>query len=126
MFTISPCVGPKESSSSAQISSPLEVQLGTLHRPFSCSASASLHKLTSVLFNLLELESAVAKGLLSAAEIIKKAASEGANSRRWKVGFVARAGMALIGVFGGLAAPFIAVGVGTVMGGLGIGGPSHR
>lgn len=76
---------------------------------------------------LLELESAVAKGLLatasnmSAAEIIQKAATEGANSRRWKVGFAARAGMALIGVIDGLAAPFIAVGVGTVMGGLGIG-----
>lgn len=76
---------------------------------------------------LLELESAVAKGLLaiasnmSAAEIIKTAATEGANSRRWKVGFAARAGVALIGVIGGLAAPFIAVGVGTVMGGLSIG-----
>ena len=68
---------------------------------------------------LLELESAVAKGLLatasnmSAAEIIKKAATEGANSRRWKFGFAARAGVALIGVIGGLPAPFIAVGVGT-------------
>ncbi|KAL8673218.1 MAG: hypothetical protein Q9168_002370 [Polycauliona sp. 1 TL-2023] len=74
-------------------------------------------------------ESAVAKGLLatalgmSAAETTKKAAAEDANSRRWKVGFAAVAGAALIGVTGGLAAPLVAAGVGTVMGGLGIGIP---
>ncbi|KAL8650608.1 MAG: hypothetical protein Q9226_005074, partial [Calogaya cf. arnoldii] len=53
----------------------------------------------------------------------KKAAIEDANSRRWKVGFAAVAGAALIGVTGGLAAPLFAAGVGTVMGGLGIGIP---
>ncbi|KAL8999023.1 MAG: hypothetical protein Q9169_002021 [Polycauliona sp. 2 TL-2023] len=79
--------------------------------------------------SLSELESAVAKGLLatasgmSAAETAKQAAAEDANSRRWKVGFAAVAGAALIGVTGGLAAPLVAAGVGTVMGGLGIGIP---
>ncbi|KAL4879159.1 hypothetical protein BJY04DRAFT_194410 [Aspergillus karnatakaensis] len=43
------------------------------------------------------------------------------NSRKWKVGIASVAGAVLIGVTGGLAAPFIAAGLGTVMGGLGLG-----
>ncbi|RDW90375.1 DUF726 domain protein [Aspergillus mulundensis] len=42
-------------------------------------------------------------------------------SRKWKVGIASVAGAVLIGVTGGLAAPFIAAGLGTVMGGLGLG-----
>ncbi|KAL4978476.1 hypothetical protein BDW66DRAFT_158006 [Aspergillus desertorum] len=42
-------------------------------------------------------------------------------SRKWKVGVASVAGAVLIGVTGGLAAPFIAAGLGTVMGGLGLG-----
>lgn len=42
-------------------------------------------------------------------------------SRLWKVGAASVAGAVLIGVTGGLAAPFIAAGLGTVMGGLGLG-----
>ncbi|KAL8910401.1 MAG: hypothetical protein Q9171_004310 [Xanthocarpia ochracea] len=81
------------------------------------------------LSSLSDLESAVAKGLLatasnmSAAETTRKAAAQGASSRRWKVGFAAVAGAALVGVTGGLAAPLVAAGIGTVMGGLGIGIP---
>ncbi|KAL8724699.1 MAG: hypothetical protein Q9166_007810 [cf. Caloplaca sp. 2 TL-2023] len=60
---------------------------------------------------------------MSAAESTKKAAAEDASSRRWKVAFAVVAGAALIGVTGGLAAPLVAAGVGTVMGELGIGIP---
>ncbi|KAL4918254.1 hypothetical protein BDW62DRAFT_210720 [Aspergillus aurantiobrunneus] len=42
-------------------------------------------------------------------------------TRKWKVGIASVAGAVLIGVTGGLAAPFIAAGLGTVMGGLGLG-----
>ena len=72
-------------------------------------------------------ESKVARGLLTAAENLKadeetkKHAEENKSARRWKVGLATAAGAALIGVTGGLAAPLLAAGVGTVMGGLGLG-----
>ena len=72
-------------------------------------------------------ETTVAQGLLTAAEHLnadaqtKKKADEGKSSRKWKVGLAGVAGAALIGVTGGLAAPFLAAGIGTVMGGLGLG-----
>ena len=72
-------------------------------------------------------ESKVARGLLSAAENMradeetKKKAEENKGSRTWKVGLATVAGAALIGVTGGLAAPLLAAGVGSVMGGLGLG-----
>lgn len=73
-------------------------------------------------------EISVAKGLLEAAkqqmnadEETKKKAEEGSTARKWKVGLGAVAGAVLIGVTGGLAAPLLAAGVGTVMGGLGLG-----
>lgn len=75
---------------------------------------------------LSDLESTVSHGLLSAAatmsaeESTKKEAAENAVGRRWKVGLATVAGAALIGVTGGLAAPFLAAGIGTVMGGLGL------
>ncbi|KAL2827699.1 hypothetical protein BJY01DRAFT_241094 [Aspergillus pseudoustus] len=68
----------------------------------------------------------VARGLLDAA--LQLSASGGPQSpskedpsRKWKVGIASVAGAVLIGVTGGLAAPFIAAGLGTVMGGLGLG-----
>ncbi|KAF2141303.1 uncharacterized protein K452DRAFT_272040 [Aplosporella prunicola CBS 121167] len=76
---------------------------------------------------LTEDETKVATGLLEAAkqmnadEETKKKAEENATSRKWKVGLASVAGAALIGVTGGLAAPLLAAGVGTVMGGLGLG-----
>jgi hypothetical protein len=77
---------------------------------------------------LAQDEISVAKGLLEAAkqqmdadEETKKAAEEGSTARKWKVGLGAVAGAVLIGVTGGLAAPLLAAGVGTVMGGLGLG-----
>ena len=73
-------------------------------------------------------ESKVARGLLAAAENMsadeetKKKAEENKTSRKWKVGLATVAGAALIGVTGGLAAPLLAAGVGTVMGGIGLAG----
>ncbi|KAL8729984.1 MAG: hypothetical protein Q9181_004820 [Wetmoreana brouardii] len=75
---------------------------------------------------LPNLEATISHGLLStaanmsAAESTKKEAAEDAVGRRWKVGLATVAGAALIGVTGGLAAPFLAAGIGTVMGGLGL------
>lgn len=69
----------------------------------------------------------VARGLLDAAkqmsadEEAKKKAQQSRNSRIWKVGIASMAGAALIGITGGLAAPLVAAGIGTVMGGLGLG-----
>jgi hypothetical protein len=75
-----------------------------------------------------EHEKSVALGLLAAAAsqmdaeaTAKKQASNDAVSRKWKVGLAAVGGAVLIGVTGGLAAPLLAAGLGTVMGGLGLG-----
>ncbi|KAI4657747.1 uncharacterized protein J4E78_006135 [Alternaria triticimaculans] len=73
-------------------------------------------------------EETVAQGLLEAASQqlnadaeTKEAAEKSQNARRWKVGLAGVAGAALIGVTGGLAAPLLAAGVGSVMGGIGLG-----
>lgn len=73
-------------------------------------------------------EETVAQGLLEAASQqmnadaeTKKAAEESQTARKWKVGLASVAGAALIGVTGGLAAPLLAAGVGSVMGGIGLG-----
>ncbi|KAK0271953.1 hypothetical protein LTR91_001621 [Friedmanniomyces endolithicus] len=76
---------------------------------------------------LTQDESKVARGLLTAAENMradeetKKKAEANHDNRKWKVGLATVAGAALIGVTGGLAAPLIAAGLGTMMGGLGLG-----
>ncbi|KAF2204113.1 DUF726-domain-containing protein [Delitschia confertaspora ATCC 74209] len=77
---------------------------------------------------LAEHERSVAQGLLAsvasqmdAEEATKKKAADGSASRKWKMGLAAVGGAVLIGVTGGLAAPLLAAGVGTVMGGLGLG-----
>ena len=73
-------------------------------------------------------ESTTAKGLLTAAESMnadretKAAANSNAAGRAWKVGLATVAGAALIGVTGGLAAPFLAAGVGGIFGAIGLGG----
>ncbi|KXT10836.1 hypothetical protein AC579_1950 [Pseudocercospora musae] len=73
-------------------------------------------------------ESKTARALLAAAENMsadeetKKKAEENRNSRKWKVGLATVGGAVLIGVTGGLAAPLLAAGLGTVMGGLGLAG----
>ena len=72
-------------------------------------------------------EEKVAKGLLEAAkkmsadEEAQKRAEDSKSSRKWKVGLASVAGAAVIGITGGLAAPLVAAGVGSVMGGLGLG-----
>ena len=86
--------------------------------------TSSLHLPLSV---LISDEEKVAKGLLEAAKQMsgesetQKKVEENKNSRKWKVGLASVAGAALIGVTGGLAAPLVAAGVGSVMGGLGLG-----
>ncbi len=86
--------------------------------------TSSLHLPLKV---LTEDEEKMATGLLEAAkhmsgeEETKKKAAENKDSRKWKVGLASVAGAALIGVTGGLAAPLVAAGVGSVMGGLGLG-----
>lgn len=76
---------------------------------------------------LSEDESKVARGLLEAAENMtadeetKKKVDENSTARKWKVGLAGVAGAALIGITGGLAAPLLAAGIGTVMGGIGLG-----
>lgn len=77
---------------------------------------------------LAEDEMSTAKGLLEVAkqqmnadEETKNKAAENSTARKWKVGLGAVAGAVLIGVTGGLAAPLLAAGVGSVMGGLGLG-----
>ena len=76
---------------------------------------------------LMEDEKKMAKGLLEAAKHMsadsetQKKVDESKTSRKWQVGLASVAGAALIGVTGGLAAPLVAAGVGSVMGGLGLG-----
>lgn len=75
---------------------------------------------------LTQDEDNVAQGLLNAVDAMnadketEHKAEAHSSSRKWKVGLAAAAGAALIGVTGGLAAPLLAAGVGTVMGGLGL------
>jgi hypothetical protein len=99
---------------------------------YSAHSRVLLLRLTSSLkleIDLLgEHEKSVALGLLATAAsqmdaeaTAKKQASNDAVSRKWKVGLAAVGGAVLIGVTGGLAAPLLAAGLGTVMGGLGLG-----
>ncbi|KAI4140693.1 MAG: hypothetical protein LQ340_007819, partial [Diploschistes diacapsis] len=76
---------------------------------------------------LNEDEAKTAQGLLEAAKELsgksetEKRTAENATARKWKVGLATVAGAAIVGVTGGLAAPLVAAGVGSVMGGLGLG-----
>lgn len=76
---------------------------------------------------LTEDEEKMAKGLLEAAKHMsgesetQKKAEENQSTRKWKVGLASVAGAALVGITGGLAAPLVAAGIGSVMGGLGLG-----
>ncbi|KAL2073559.1 hypothetical protein VTL71DRAFT_10885 [Oculimacula yallundae] len=86
--------------------------------------SSSLHLPLHV---LVEHEINVARGLLEAAkhmsgsEEIQKRSDENKTARRWKVGLAGVAGVAVIGITGGLAAPLVAGALGTFFGGLGLG-----
>lgn len=82
---------------------------------------------------LTKMEKDTALGLLKIADTSAKdtgmdasastarAQQSSSTSRKWKVGVAGVAGAALIGITGGLAAPLLAAGVGTLMGGLGLG-----
>ncbi|KAJ5290862.1 hypothetical protein N7478_000113 [Penicillium angulare] len=81
----------------------------------------------SIDVNILnENETKVARGLLDTALALSsdseaKQPKKSDDSRKWKVGIASVAGAALIGLTGGLAAPLVAAGLGTIMGGLGLG-----
>ena len=72
-------------------------------------------------------EYTTAKGLLESAKELtadketKKAAEENRETRKRKVRLATAAGAAILGISGGMAAPLVAAGVGSVMGGLGLG-----
>lgn len=76
---------------------------------------------------LREDEEKTGKGLLEAAKSMsadeerRKKVEESKQARKWKVGLATAAGAAVIGLSGSMAAPMIAAGVGSVMGGLGLG-----
>ncbi|KAK9849977.1 hypothetical protein MYU51_012717 [Penicillium brevicompactum] len=69
----------------------------------------------------------VARGLLatalalSADQSAEEKPKKNDDMRKWKVGIASVAGAALIGLTGGLAAPLVAAGLGTVLGGVGLG-----
>ncbi len=70
-------------------------------------------------------ESKVAQGLLQAASQMSAEESKRKtddSARKWKVGLATVAGAGLLAVTGGLAAPFLAAGIGTVLGGVGLAG----
>lgn len=76
---------------------------------------------------LIKQEDATAESLIKVAAMnadrdVKKRIEEGKNTKRWKIGLASVAGAALIGITGGLAAPLVAAGIGTLMGGIGLGG----
>ena len=76
---------------------------------------------------LIKQENATADSLVKAAAMnadkdVRKRIEEGKNTKRWKIGLASVAGAALIGITGGLAAPLVAAGIGTLMGGIGLGG----
>ncbi|CCG83907.1 protein of unknown function [Taphrina deformans PYCC 5710] len=75
---------------------------------------------------LLEVEGQVASQLQQAAELQHQQSEEdkakATASSRWKIGLASVAGAALVGITGGLAAPLVAAGLGSVMGGIGLGG----
>ncbi|KAM7200549.1 Protein of unknown function (DUF726) domain containing protein [Naviculisporaceae sp. PSN 640] len=77
---------------------------------------------------LAEDEVRVAKSLsqitkdIPADEVVQKKIEEGKSAKKWKVGLASLAGAAVIGITGGLAAPLVAAGIGTVLGGIGLGG----
>ena len=86
--------------------------VSSLHLPLSALTEQESQTITS----LLE----AAKQLSGESEAQKKA-EENKQVRKWKVGLASIAGAAVIGITGGLAAPLVAAGVGSVMGGLSLG-----
>lgn len=71
----------------------------------------------------LRVEAQVAAQLQRAAALSHEAeAKKNEGSSRWKIGLASVAGAALVGITGGLAAPLVAAGLGTVLGGIGLGG----
>lgn len=76
---------------------------------------------------LVEQETQTAQLLIEGAKRMsgdaekEKRSEENRTSRKWKIGLAGVAGAAVIGITGGLAAPLVAAGIGTVLGGIGLG-----
>ena len=77
--------------------------------------------------SLREDEEQTAQGLLEAAKQMTaeqekgRRKAESQESRKWKIRLASAAGAAIIGYTGGMAAPMVAAGVGSMMGELGLG-----
>ncbi|KAK0740581.1 hypothetical protein B0T18DRAFT_418280 [Schizothecium vesticola] len=76
---------------------------------------------------LADDEVRVAKGLSEIArdmvpeELLQKKVEETKSAKKWKVAVASAAGAALLGATGGLAAPLVAAGIGSILGGIGLG-----
>lgn len=76
---------------------------------------------------LADDEVRVAKGLSEIArdmvpeEMLQKKVEETKSAKKWKVAVASAAGAALLGATGGLAAPLVAAGIGSILGGIGLG-----
>lgn len=87
-----------------------------------------LHVTSSLQLDVTTLalhESKIAQGLLQAASQMSAEESRrktNDSARKWKVGLATVAGAGLLAVTGGLAAPLLAAGIGTVLGGVGLAG----
>ncbi|KAF3942458.1 hypothetical protein ABW19_dt0200125 [Dactylella cylindrospora] len=93
----------------------------TLLRIICTSLSVPPTTLTTVEKSVAGSLITAAKASMSAEEERKKKESENVWNRRIKVGLAGVAGAAVIGITGGLAAPLVAAGIGTVMSGIGLG-----
>lgn len=95
----------------------------SLSRTLFKQVSASLQIPPSL---FLEVETQVASQLQTAARLQHQQSEEekakAASASKWKIGLASVAGAALVGITGGLAAPLVAAGLGSVMGGIGLGG----
>ena len=85
------------------------------------TVASSLKVSPSVFF---DVETQVAAQLQKAAALSHDAEAhkKSESSSKWKIGLASVAGAALVGITGGLAAPLVAAGLGSVLGGIGLGG----
>ncbi|KAK3343804.1 hypothetical protein B0T25DRAFT_308100 [Lasiosphaeria hispida] len=99
-------------------------QYGAYSRVLLLNITSSLHLPLRI---LAEEEVRVAKSLAQLAKdinpdaILQKKSEEGKSARKWKIGMAGAAGAAASGMAGGLAPPLLAAGIGSVLGGIGIG-----
>ncbi|KAK0705023.1 hypothetical protein B0H67DRAFT_498366 [Lasiosphaeris hirsuta] len=99
-------------------------QYGAYSRVLMLNITSSLHLTLRI---LAEEEVRVAKSLAQLSKdinpdaILQKKSEEGKSAKKWKIGMAGAAGAAASGMTGALAAPLLAAGIGSVLGGIGIG-----